>query len=78
MSRRCKTVWTAPVALPIWIMSWEVWKEGALYRKGTMRIPAETEQEARDGVEQIMWELMPNLFLEAEVRLTSALTCESK
>jgi len=78
MSRKRKIVWSVPQALPIWVMTWEVWKGAQLYRQGTMRIPAETEAEAQQSVEHILRDLMPNLFPAAEVRLTSALTYESK
>jgi len=78
MSRKRKVMWESPKSLPVWAMSWEVWKEGVLYRKGTMRIPAATEQDAREGVQQVMCDLMPNLFPNAEVRLTNELMCEGK
>ncbi len=66
-----------PQAVPIWVLSYEVWKGEQHYRKGTMRIPADTEQEAQQSVEMILRDLMPNLFLDAEVRLTSTLTRET-
>jgi hypothetical protein len=78
MSRRSKQLWAIPKALPTWVTDYEVWRSGEPYRMGTMRIPAETEEAARQAVEMVLHDLMPNLFSEAEVRLTSALTCESK
>jgi hypothetical protein len=78
VSRRRKTVWAVPKALPTWVIDYEVWRSGQPYRMGTMRIPAETEQAARQAVETVLHDFMPNLFPEAEIRLTSALMCESK
>ncbi len=78
MSRRRKQVWAVPKALPTWVIEYEVWRSGEPYRKGTMRIPAETEQTARQAVEMVLRDFMPNLFPQAEVRLTSALLCETK
>ena len=73
-----KIVWAIPRALPMWVIAYEVWKGDQPYRMGTMRIPANTREEAQAAVEMILRDLMPNLFLEAEIRLTSALTCETK
>ncbi len=78
MSRRRKQVWAVAKALPTWVIEYEVWREGKPYRMGTMRIPAETEQAARQAVEMVLRDFMPNLFLQAEIRLTSALMCESQ
>lgn len=76
MSRR-KPLWAVPRALPTWVMKYEVWRDGQPYRRGTMRIPAETERAARQAVEEILRDLMPNLFPDAEIRLTSSLVCEA-
>jgi len=78
MRKQPKIAWAVPRALPIWVIAYEVWKGDQPYRQGTMRIPAETQAEAQAAVEMILRDLMPNLFLEAEIRLTSALTCETK
>ena len=78
MSRGAKTVWAVPKALPTWVIDYEVWKGDQPYRMGTMQIPAGTEQAARQAVEEILRDLMPNLFPDAEIHLTSALTCEVK
>jgi hypothetical protein len=78
MSRRRKQGWAVPKTLPTWVIDYEVWRNGEPYRMGTMRIPAETEQAARRAVQELLHDLMPNLFPDAEIRLTSALTCEPK
>jgi hypothetical protein len=78
MSHRRKIVWAMPKALPTWVIDYEVWCSGRPHRMGTMRIPAETEQAARQAVEMVLRDFMPNLFLQAEIRLTSALMCESQ
>ncbi len=72
------TQWEKPISLPIWVIAYEVWKGEQPYRMGTMRIPAETQAEAQEAVELVLRDLMPNLFLDAEIRLTSALICETK
>jgi hypothetical protein len=77
MSRRSKTTWAVPKALPTWVIEYEVWRSEEPYRMGTMRIPAETEQAARQAVETVLHDFMPNLFPNAEIRLTSALVCEA-
>jgi len=78
MSQRRAQIWAVPKALPAWVIDYEVWKGDQPYRMGTLRIPAETEQAARQAVESVLRDFMPNLFPEAEIRLTSALICESK
>lgn len=78
MSRRHKEIWAVPKAGPTWVIDYEVWKGGQPYRMGSMRIPAETEQDARLAVEMVLHDFMPNLFPEAEIRLTSTLTRESE
>jgi hypothetical protein len=78
MSRHRKQGWAVPKALPTWVIEYEVWRGGQPYRMGTLRIPAETEQAARQAVEMVLHDFMPNLFPEGEIRLTSALMCESK
>jgi hypothetical protein len=67
-----------PKARPTWVTSYEVWRGDLPYRAGTMRIPAETEQAAREAVDTVLRDLMPNLFPQAEIRLTSALVCEAR
>ncbi len=77
MSRHQRKIqWAIPKALPEWVIGWEVWKDDQPYRKGKMRIPAKTEQDARQSVQYILDELLPNLFPGGDVRLTSELTCE--
>lgn len=76
MSELHNHTWAVPKMLPIWVITWEVWREGQPYRKGSMRIPAETRVAAQLAVEEVMRDLMPNLFRHAEVRLTSELVCE--
>lgn len=78
MSRRSKQLWAVPKALPTWIIDYEVWRDDQPYRMGTMRIPAETEQAAQQAVEMVLRDFMPNLFPEAEIRLTSTLACEAQ
>jgi hypothetical protein len=78
MSRRSKQLWAIPKALPTWVMSYEVWRGDQPYRMGTMRIPAETEQAAQQAVEMVLHDFMPNLFPEAEIRLTSTLSFEAQ
>ena len=78
MSQRHKRTFAMPNALPTWVMSYEVWRGDVPYRTGTMRIPAETEQAARETVDTVLRDLMPNLFPGVEIRLTSALVCEAR
>jgi hypothetical protein len=78
MSRHRKILWDVPKSLPTWVMSYEVWRGNVPYRAGTLRIPAETEQAAREAVETVLRDLMPNLFPDSEIRLTSALVCEAR
>lgn len=78
MSRHRKQIWAVPKALPTWVIDYEVWRSGQPYRMGTMRIPAETEQAARQAVETVLHDFMPNLFPNADIRLTSTLMCEPK
>jgi hypothetical protein len=78
MSGQPEHAWAVPKILPIWVITWEVWRDGQPYRKGSMRIPAETREVAQQSVEAVMRNLMPNLFRNAEVRLTSELACEAQ
>jgi len=69
-------VWVFPKVLPTWSITYEVWREGQPYRQGTIRIPAETEHAARQQVEYLLREVLPRLFPQAEIRLTSSLAGE--
>ena len=75
--RHHKVRLTQPTTLPVWVIAYEVWREDQPYRMGTMRIPAESEQRAQQAVEQVLREVLPNLFRGAEIRLTSTLRCET-
>ena len=73
-----KRRWAVPKALPTWVVQYEVWRDGQPYRTGTMRIPAKTEQEARQAVDTVLRDLMSKLFPEAEIPLVSALSREAE
>jgi len=70
-------VWVFPKVLPTWSIIYEVWRAGQPYRQGSIRIPAETEQAAQQQVFNLLREVLPRLFPQAEIRLTSVLTGEA-
>ena len=65
--------WPIPRAFPTWTVDWEAWRAETFVRQGSMNIPAESRQEAEQGVRDMLDQLFPNLYPGAEIVFTSVL-----
>ena len=65
--------WPLPRASPTWTVDWEAWRAETFVRQGSMNIPAESRQEAEQGVRDMLDQLFPNLYPGAEIVFTSVL-----
>ena len=65
--------WSIPIALPVWTVDWEAWRAEEFLRQGSMNIPAESWQAAEHSVQEMLDQLFPNLYPDAQIVFTSVL-----